>query len=76
VFDMPTLIARGFMNETNTPFLWECSECDTVFSLQPKPNGPARAELERVDSEFKAHCYESHPHSRPVISGLEFAAGD
>lgn len=70
---MPTLIARGFVDETNTPYIWECSECDEVFSFQPRSSGPRRAELERVDREFKAHCYQAHPHSRPVISGLEFA---
>jgi len=63
---MATLIAVSFIEKTNTPFVWYCSECQEVFALSRMTDAPTTTELHRVDHNFGSHCKEKHPGS-PVI---------
>ena len=65
---MPTLIAKVFLDDTNVPFVWLCSECETVFSLE-RAREPHVSELLKVDAVFRVHCQQKHPGS-PVV-GLD-----
>jgi len=66
---MATLIAVSFIEKTNTPFVWYCSECQEVFALGRMTDSPTATELHRVNHNFSGHCKEKHP-GAPVI-GLE-----
>jgi hypothetical protein len=63
---MATLIAVSFREKANTPFVWYCSECQTVFSLGRMTDALTVTELHRVDSNFRTHCKYEHPAS-PVV---------
>ena len=65
---MPTLIAKVFLDDTNVPFVWLCSECETVFSLE-RAREPHVSELLKVDAVFRVHCQQKHPGS-PIV-GLD-----
>src|ERR1035438_10070505 len=67
---MPTLIAVASIGETSQPFVWTCSECPVVFSLERMLSNPTVSQLLKVDSEFRIHCKERHPESSFI--GLRF----
>jgi len=57
---MPSLLARGFRDD-DTPCLWECSGCGSIFSLKRNSAKPSSSELHEVDSDFREHCEKTHP---------------
>jgi len=63
---MATLIPVSFMERTNTPFVWYCSDCRGVFSLERMAENPTVSELKKVDANFHAHCKNAHPGSAVV----------
>jgi hypothetical protein len=58
---MATLIAVAFMEKTNAPFVWYCSECKEVFSLGRMAENPTISELHKLGSSFRNHCKDAHP---------------
>jgi hypothetical protein len=66
---MATLIAVSFIEKTNTPFVWYCSECQEIFALGRMTATPTATELHRVDYNFSLHCKEMHPKS--LVVGLK-----
>ena len=66
---MPMLVAAAFISGTDVPFVWTCSDCDAVFSLDRLVRNPTVSALERVNSNFATHCRNAHP--KALIVGLE-----
>jgi hypothetical protein len=54
------------MERTNTPFVWYCSDCRDVFSLDRMTETPTVTELKKVDANFRTHCKNRHPKA-PVV---------
>jgi hypothetical protein len=63
---MATLIPVSFMERTNTPFVWYCSDCRGVFSLERMAENPTVSELKKVDANFRTHCKNVHPESAVI----------
>jgi hypothetical protein len=63
---MPTLIPAAFIAETNQPFVWACSDCQAVFSLERMISDPTISQLHKVDSDFRTHCKHAHPGSSVI----------
>jgi hypothetical protein len=55
---MPTLIAAAFIGKK--PFVWTCSDCDAVFSLERMTSTPSVLDLLKVHSDFRRHCEREH----------------
>ena len=68
---MPNLIPVSFMERTNSPFVWYCSGCQAVFSLERMAENPSITELQRVNANFQTHCKAEHPNEK--AAGLVFA---
>jgi Zn-finger protein len=66
---MPMLIAEAFISSTNIPFVWSCSDCAVVFSLERLTRTPSITSLQKVNSNFEVHCRHVHPKS--AVIGLE-----
>jgi hypothetical protein len=65
---MATLIPVAYMEKTNTPFVWFCSDCRDVFSLDRMAENPSVTELKKVDANFRTHCKNRHPEA--AVGGL------
>lgn len=63
---MPTLIPAGFVAETHRPFVWACSDCRAVFSLERMITDPSISQFHKVDSQFRTHCQNTHPGSSVI----------
>ena len=68
---MPMLIAAAFVSGTKTPFVWTCSECDAVFSLERLVRNPTVSALERVNSNVSVQCWNVHPSAEVVGLDIE-----
>lgn len=66
---MPTLIAHGH-NAQNNAFIWACSECKEVFSVDRLTSKPSQKQIAAVNTAFVRHCDEKHPGVKPVL-GIE-----
>jgi hypothetical protein len=60
---MATLIAVAFVEATESPFVWKCSECNAAFSLDRITATPSVTQLEIVNGQFSVHCRHEHPDS-------------
>jgi hypothetical protein len=58
---MLKLIPVSLIEGTNAPFVWYCSDCRAVFSLERMSESPSIMEIHRVDSNFANHCKQTHP---------------
>jgi Leu/Phe-tRNA-protein transferase len=58
---MPTLIAVAFIDKTNEPFVWYCSDCRGVFALERMTSNATLSEIQNVDFDFQIHCKNEHP---------------
>jgi hypothetical protein len=65
---MATLVAKAFIDRTNVPYMWICSECEAVFSLDRITVIPSVIQIKRVNAAFEVHCRNTHEGSR--IFGL------
>ena len=66
---MPVLISTAGSGKHT--FVWKCSACDAVFSLESIFREPTETELKDVDATFREHCKKEHP-GFPVM-GLPLA---
>lgn len=71
---MATLIPLAHTEGNHTPFVWQCSECDFLVSLDRITNNPSLTQLQKVNGLFGVHCHHQHPNS-PVV-GLMIPAMD
>lgn len=71
---MATLIPVGFIDDTDSPIVWRCSECDAAFSLDRVTSQPSITQLHRINANFRAHCRNEHPSS--TINGLSVPTVD
>lgn len=71
---MATLIPVAFVDGTTHAFVWKCSECSAVFSLDRLTAQPSLTQLQIVNAQFGVHCRHEHPQS-PVV-GLLIPAMD
>ena len=54
------------MERTNTPFVWYCSDCRDVFSLERMIENPTVTDLKKVNANFRTHCKNRHPEAAVV----------
>jgi hypothetical protein len=69
---MAALLEAAFVEDSTVPFVWVCSQCDAVFSLDRMTSTPSTTQIQRVNSNFHAHCRGVHM-GAPVI-GLTIPA--
>jgi hypothetical protein len=65
---MAMLVAKAFIDRTNVPYMWTCSECGVVFSLDRITLIPSVSQIKRVNARFEVHCRNTHEGSQ--ILGL------
>jgi hypothetical protein len=68
---MSTLIPVAFIEKSQTPFVWTCSECGEVFALERMTPMPTSTQVQKVNSNFSIHC--KHLHDGPIV-GLPMSA--
>lgn len=77
---MPTLIPLLHFDEIEKtgklgqPILWQCSDCDSLFSLERIMPKATAGQLRRVDSRFRIHCKHDHPNK--AVIGLDLPVED
>jgi hypothetical protein len=64
---MPTLTVVVSDDATNTPVVWQCTECSAVFDFGRITIKPSREQMVAMNQEFARHCAQAHPNSRPVV---------
>jgi hypothetical protein len=69
---MATLIPKAFVDGTKSAFVWQCSDCDAVFSLDKITANPSLTQLQIVNANFGVHCH--HEHARSPVFGLAIPA--
>jgi hypothetical protein len=71
---MATLIPYAFVEGTESPVVWKCSDCDAAFSLERITAKPSLTQLQIVNGNFGVHCHHEHPNS--TVVGLMIPAMD
>jgi len=71
---MATLIPVAFVDGSDKPFVWKCSECDAAFALRRISADPSFNDLQIVNGNFSVHCRHEHPKS--PVAGLMIPAMD
>jgi hypothetical protein len=57
---MPILNPVAFIDKTDSPFVWACSECGEVFALERMTPIPTTTQIMKVNANFEVHCKHSH----------------
>jgi len=63
---MPSLVVAALIHNTDSPFVWKCSECNAVFSLDRMTTQPTVTQVKKVTSDFEVHCKHEHPGEKVI----------